>query len=207
MPESGKASSFERSLQLMDRYLYVRWGGVMNQWVIERKAYLPLSEIEFLRRRQARFTRWCNEFSEGPKLDQCKHLLQEITEELESAKNGRRVIIYTRELDRRVFDMLVRADMQRFGGYSRFADEVERLAESSEAKQARAHENQIADLNREVYDQMDFIERRRSTDLAEGKSMREMLSSGTRVPKAPDAPLRVVDKRVVQPEAGEVATL
>ena len=126
---------------------------------------------------------------------------------MESAKNGRRVIIYTRELDRRVFDMLVRAAIQKFGGYSRFADEVERLEESAEAKQTRAHDSQMSDVNREVYDQMDFIERKRATDLAEGKSMREMLSSGTRQGKTSDGPVRVIDKRVVQPEAGEVATL
>ena len=203
--ETTAHSSFEQSLQLFDRYLRVRWGQHMRQWVIERKAYMPPSEIDFLKRRQARFIRWCNE---QPDDADRKKLLVEISEEIASAVDGRRIVLYTKSLDRRVFDMLVQADIQGFGGYSRYADEMERLQRIEDERKERVLNEEISDLNREMYDQIDFIERKRATDLLNGKSWQEMITSGVKPSGNPaSGRVRVVDKRTVQPAETDLVTV
>jgi len=170
---------FVRSLQLMDSLLDVRWGEAIGQWVIDRKAFIPDSEIQFLRRRKARIKALVQKSPKEMSAAQKQKVLdlwKQISEELASARKGRRVIVFTKFLSPEIYNELCRRDISRYGGYARFADELERKEENAEAEAERILGNKRHAMNQEIADQVHFLWRRRETDLLHGnRDLRQML--------------------------------
>lgn len=177
MPDAPQG--FVRSLQLVDSMLDVHWGEVLHQWVIDRKAFIPDSEIQFLRRRKARTKKyWTNPPAEATAAQKKQNYLvwQQVSEELASARKGRRVILFSKELSPKLYNELCAADIARYGGYARFADELERKEERAAEEAERVLGNQRHAMNQEIADQVHFLWRKRETDLLHGnQDMRQML--------------------------------
>jgi hypothetical protein len=172
-------SNFEKALQLVDPSLSVRWGSVINQWVVERTAVIPLTEMGYLTKREARLDKIVHD----PHHPQCKiHFgtWQSCAEELQSAKTGKRVICITSVLSQQIFNAICQSDMQRYGGYSRFADELEAAEMKMYVDQERIAANEREAINKEVYDQLNFIWRKKEDLLLNGERNMNKLLHGKR---------------------------
>jgi hypothetical protein len=74
-------------------------------------------------------------------------------------------VLITGALDRRVFDMLAAGNVQRYGGYSRFLDEMERREAEKDAKLEKELAAHRDDLHRESFAMIDFLHRRKDAKL------------------------------------------
>jgi hypothetical protein len=163
---------FVRAIQDLDSLLSVRWGEVIHRWVVERKALVPSSEQTFLARRFRRVVQLAKEarLAKDKKREEEMDVLgSQLAEELNSALRGYRVILFAPELTRRIYNSLVLSDITRYGGYSRFADELERIEEFRDKDAARQMANQMEAVHKEAYDRLNFAWRNRQSELAEGK--------------------------------------
>jgi hypothetical protein len=156
---------FVTMLSIMDDKLRVRWGPVIGAWVIDRMAHIPVSEKMLLEKRYNRLRRWANKVS--PIAKEVETYMN-IAEEWLSMKDGRRVIFTTPVLNDKVFNALCASDMQRYGGYSRFADELEAQERQEERARHWRQAHVREELNRESFDQINFLERKRTTQLQHG---------------------------------------
>lgn len=179
-------NSFVNALEQLDPLLSVRWGQVINSWVIERKAYVPASEIVFLERRAQRAKA---NLEENPQDKSRALMLKEIQEEYASAKTGRRVVLYAQNLDNRVFNNLVAADMAKYGGYVRFADELEKQEQEEKERKEKKYFSDLHELNREVYDVMSWMHRRKETEIENGRS-RELMREAFKLEKPGKRPAK-----------------
>jgi len=168
-------SSFVHALALVDPNLSVRWGDVLKQWIVESKAIIPTSELRYLTRRLARMERFAAD-PMHPQREQAAKLAKTIAEEVFCAKAGKRVICTTVSLNSQVFNAICAADSRRYGGYSRMADEMEKQEFIEAERTEKVLADQRNDLNREVYDQLNFLWRKRETALLAGeRSMTKLL--------------------------------
>lgn len=156
---------FVTSLQSFDPLLTVRWGDEIGAWVIERKASIPESELGYLINREARL-RYTVQFPEK----RAKHfqVFQNVVEEVVSARRGKRVIMIVKNLTNQVFTNLMLADIQRYGGYSRYADELEAREAKAESDRQRMKDSENHAMNMEVADMMHFMWRKREDALLNG---------------------------------------
>jgi len=179
MSDRTPPAGFVRSLQLMDSLLSVRWGPKVGKWVIERKAFVPVSEIEFLRKRKARAKAFFNHppaNATSAQKQQQGALWEELSEELASARMGKRPIMFTKVLSPEIYNALAAADIRRYGGYARYADALEAGEERAEAEAERILSNKRNAYNKEVYDMLNFIWKKREDSLINGeRDMRKLL--------------------------------
>lgn len=154
MPLREADERFIRNLQGLDHLLDCRWSDLLSSWVIDRKAIVPDTEVRFLTNRLARAEKWLRESPDDTKKRSHR---DGVAEELRSARAGRRVIFFTRHLDRRCYDRLALGDIQRYGGYSRLADEIEAEEKAVAKKLDHEHASELEDVNREAFDQLNFI--------------------------------------------------
>lgn len=148
---------FEQSIQLFDPLLSLRKSSFLyGKWIIERKAHIPETEMEFLKRRRDRLRRFVNAESAPHKRARLNTIYSQVAEEFASAQAGRRVVLFADQLDRRIFDALVTSDIQRYGGYSRYADELEAAEKRREQQAERELARMRDDLHAEAHDKMNF---------------------------------------------------
>lgn len=159
---------FVKAVTSMDPLLSVRESVSSAHWVIERKAVIAPSEIETLRRRRDRVWRWINFPNEEQKrqIHQNRIAWQSLADEVESAERGKRVICRPRVLNQQVYNDLCQADIRRYGGAARFCTDMEQAEERHEAEMERILQNKRDAFNKEVYDMMQFLERRKSDAMA-----------------------------------------
>jgi hypothetical protein len=175
------SKGFLRSLEILDPLLSIRWGEVIGQWVIQREARIPDTEMEFLKNRRERLRRFVMGFgtdTENVKYRRTLNAYVGVCEEHESAKVGKRVILFTPDLNPKVYDMLCAADMRNYGGYARYADELEAKEIAAEKDRDRIWENERKALHGEVYDQLNFIWKRKETQLLDGERNMQKLLHG-----------------------------
>lgn len=173
---------FVNSIRAYDPLLSVRWGPYINRWVVERKAVITETELWFLTRRIERFYNWSHDpkrpIQERAKLSE---QILEMREELHSAQNGQRVVLMPRELNTLAFNVLCQMDIKRWGGYSRMADELESMESRKEADLDRQMANEREALHKHTYDVLNFLWRKRSSELTSGsyrtKSLKELLNT------------------------------
>lgn len=168
---------FQASLNLFDPLLAVRAGkALQNKWVIERKAYISQDELYYLQRRRDRAFRSASRQLDAVKRAKTYDLACQIAEEFDCAQRGKRVICFVDNLDRRVFDMLVAGDLQRYGGFSRWITELEEQEIRQEKELSRQFSNENEARSKEVYDKLNFIWDHRESKLLQGvRSMKELL--------------------------------
>lgn len=192
---------FVTALESLDSLLHVRWGSAVGRWVVERTGHITENEINFLVNRKRRAV---NHVAESP--DDAKKLahLTALTEELNSAKAGRRIILYAKVLDQRIFNGLMERDIQRYGGYCRAIIEIESAEIKAQESLDRAQESRNFDLAMQTLDEAEFVSRKKETELHAGRSWKELLksgrSSGARTGIGSLGEYRVVDKRTVKRE-------
>ena len=160
---------FVRALSSLDGLLSVRWGPRLEQWVVERKAYIPQTEVGFLSRRFIRVM----EFSRQAKRKQKEkedllYQARQVKEELDSALQGRRVILFARELNQDIFNNLCLSDITRYGGYSRLADDLEAAEKREEKERERVNFNEDITRHKETYDILRFLHDHCSVQLENG---------------------------------------
>lgn len=159
---------FVKALGILDPLLSVRNSVVTSHFVIERKGVILGSELETLRRRRDRMHRWIT----FPNADQKKQIhknrmaWQSLCDEVESAEHGKRVIVRPRALNQEVYNGLCKSDFRRYGGAARFCTELEQEEERNDAEAERILSNKRQAFNAEVYDVMQFLERKRSDAMA-----------------------------------------
>lgn len=164
------SESFVNSLHAFDPLLDVRWGNHVGRWVVERKAFINDTEVWFLSRRVDRLHRW---LLKDPTHKKNLAMYDEVREELIAAKNGKRVILMPKELSQQCFNALGLMDISRWGGYSRMADEMEKRESFEEADRDRQLANEREALHKQTYDALDFLWRKRLTQLANGDHLRK----------------------------------
>jgi hypothetical protein len=171
---STPLAGFVTSLHAFDPLLSVRYGDVSRSWIIERKAFIPQDELAFLRRRRDRTARIMK--TESPLRPVTVKTFVGVSEELASAQDGKRVVLFAETLDSRVFDSLCLGDIQRYGGYSRYADEMDKQDSRDADAMEKRHSNEREELNRETFDQLGFLWRKRETELLSGeRNMKKLL--------------------------------
>jgi len=168
-------SVFETAVQRYDPLLSIRWGQTLNQWVLERKAVIPDNEMAYLKSRMDRTYRLSRDTNK-PEKDR-KRLyksFQQIREEFLSAQTSKRVILFASILGDEVFDAIRLSDIKAYGGYSRFADELERYEAEAKQKQVKAIQEVSMDIHREVYDIINFL-RRKPEPNREDRDLKKLL--------------------------------
>lgn len=153
---------FTKALAVLDSNLRVRRSISSERWVIERKGFVPPTEIEILRRRSARLYSWLADQSKAKDLDKNKKLWKSVKDELDSAEAGYRVICTPNDLTPQVYNDLCQSDMQRYGGFARFCDEIEAAEAKAEIEADRVMTNRHIAFNNEVFDILSFMERKRA---------------------------------------------
>lgn len=175
------SESFTRMLEIMDPLLSVRWGPHVGSWVIERKAVLQPDEVFYLRRRAERLTRKVA-LANAKQAD--KDTLAGILEELTAAEANKRVILFTPSLNDRVYNQLCLSDIRRYGGYSRYCDEMERNEEAKEADRERQLMEWKIARSKEAARVIRFLEDKRATQLQHGgRTVAEMLGTKDYLPR------------------------
>lgn len=160
------AEWFVNALGILDPLLRVRWSNDSSQYVVDRKALIPPDEIGFLRKREAGLW-WQSQGHNLPVNIPMKVLHQKrlawisCREELTSAEAGRRVIFSTKEITPQTYEWLCASDIKRYGGYVRFADELEAEESRAEADRQRVNDNKANAMHGEVFDMMQFLHRKK----------------------------------------------
>lgn len=172
---------FIRSLSALDSLLSVRWGETMGMWVIERRAVIPQSELEFLQRHESRLNIASHSAdSDEGRLKRNQKKWISVREERVSAESGKRVIFTSPVLSNAVFTALCHSDIQRYGGYARFADAMEAEESAAITDRQRMIDNQTKAVNGEVYDILQFVHRRKGALLDRNEQDLRYLLHGTR---------------------------
>jgi len=138
-------------LTAMDSLLRVRWGSFVQKWVVDRVAVTPVTELKWLLRRRERYERWIRTRGEEGK----KYVsdLASLNEEIASMQDvpARRVIITTSVLDMKVYEALCLGDIRKYGGYSRYADEMEREMDRERERSRASYLSRVESVTHEAY--------------------------------------------------------
>ncbi|HEY6766645.1 MAG TPA: hypothetical protein VI386_17940 [Candidatus Sulfotelmatobacter sp.] len=182
---------FVRAIGMLDPLLSVRRSVSSNHWVIERKAVVPISEIEVLQRRESRIWRWVsNPVGDDQRNQIHKNRIawQSLRDEVVSAQAGKRVISRPRVLTQEVYNDLCKSDLQRYGGFARFCNDIETAEERAEADGERQLSNKRQAMSGEVFSILNFLERKRTEAMNHGHRDMSYLLHGKHS-KPGDAPL------------------
>lgn len=158
--------------------LRVRWASHLAKWCIEQKAYVAPSEVYYLKRRKARLESWIANPKPGESArvtEKNRKTLAAVSEELVSALEDRRVICFPDALNQQTYDMICAGEHARYGGYARFAEEMETAEERAEGEAERLAENKRMAFHSENYEAVDFIGRKKTAALHPGADFNELL--------------------------------
>jgi tRNA isopentenyl-2-thiomethyl-A-37 hydroxylase MiaE len=151
---------------MIDPLLRVRYGSVIGQWVIDRKAVMREDEVYYLARRAER----AKKIALRPDATEAtKEQAKGIMEEYLSARDGRRIIFFATKLDDNTYNSICASDMRQYGGYSRLAEEIEKQESRQEADKLRVESNENVALWKETYDQLGFLQRKKQDKLLQGE--------------------------------------
>lgn len=169
--------TFENALRLYDPALSLRWGHVVKAWVVERKCQITPQLLATLVDGMKKAIHWMNS-PEVQEKDQYR--LKKACEEGYSAGFGKRVIIYAKYLDNRVFDALRLTDLQAAGNMERAINASKNRVEEKKRDRYNAYEP----LGREVESVIDFGLRKKSAEIPHDGGARLMAEAfGKEVPK------------------------
>ena len=173
---------FIKAIGIMDPLLSVRKSIITSHWVIERKGTIVESEIKTLIRRRDRMWRWCNHPNESQKeqIHKIRKEWQSLMDEVESALQQKRVICRPKVLNQKVYDDLCNSDFRRYGGFARYCTEMEQEEERQEAELERILANKRSVMHAEVYDIINFLNRKKGALLDHNEQDLNYLLHGKR---------------------------
>ena len=161
---------FVKAIGILDPLLSVHWSDATAQFVIDRKAVLAPTELHYLRKKEAGL--WFQSQAQNLPTDTSTNVLHQnrikwlgIKAELESAEAGRRVIFTTKELTPKTYEYLCASDIRNYGGYARFADDLEAEEARAESERERVMDNKSRAIHGEVYDMINFLHRKKGAYL------------------------------------------
>lgn len=161
-------ANFEAALHRYDDALSIRWGPVVNQWVLERKGRLipALHRLLATRRRIAeRSLRTSPHDPEALKWQKC-------IEEWQSSRSGKHVIGYVMTLDRRVFDSLWLRDYTKHGGVEASLNAMEAEEQRKELEGRRKQRAHWEDIARNSFDIQRWMNTKHSSEMEhQGKAL------------------------------------
>lgn len=157
--------AFEKALRTHDPALALRWGHTVQCWIVERKCFVPAALVATLRDGKRKAKRIIS----NPRLEaKNRYMLKKAIEESESADAGKRVVIYAKYLDNRVFDALRLTDLQNSTNLERAIN----ASANREAKKKRDRYEAYEPLGREVVSVVNWAERKHSSEVDHGKAPR-----------------------------------
>lgn len=158
---------FEQALKNYDPRLTVRWGHVIKCWVVERKCFVSEALLATLVDGMKKAIQWMH----SPELDEKdQYRLKKACEEGYSAGEGKRVVIYAKYLDNRVFDALLLTDLQATGNMEKAIN----ASTNREKKKKRDRYEAFEPLGREVESVVNFGLRKKSAEVAHDGGARVM---------------------------------
>ena len=187
---------FVQSLHNLDSLLSCRWGDLVCAFVIERVASIPDIEMKYLLRREARLNRIVHDESH-PQHKKQLETWKSTAEEVKSARAGKRIVMIATVLSDQIYNELCRMDSHRYGGYSRFADELEAAEAKMYAEQERIEANSRHAYNLEVADMIHFVWRKKEDMLLNGERNLSKLLHGKRSNKPLITPEKKADPKIV----------
>ena len=169
-------AAFQQAINAFDPLLRVRWSSSVGKFAVERLGHIPETERKYLAQRKKRLAGLIPS-KQGKEQEALRRVYGEVSHELEAAETrNARVIFFTEELNDSSYNALCASDITRYGGYSRYADELERREAAEEKERKRQTQNRMEDIHREAYDVLGFLQRRRSTQLEHGeRDMKKLL--------------------------------
>ncbi len=155
-------NAFESSLKLYDPRLSLRWGGVIGSWIVERSGPIPPEMKATLLRGMKKAVALLG----NPAVPAArKDMLMKACEEAVSAEQGKRVIIYCKELDNRVFNALWDGDIQRHG-----LDVIDKTRNRQESEMTKERHTVFSDTSREVNAVIHWGLQHKTTEVMHGKA-------------------------------------
>jgi hypothetical protein len=154
---------FENNLRNYDAALSLRWGPTVKCWCIERKCNVPPELVATLADGK---TKALNLIHRPELSESQRYMLQKACEESYSANHSKRVVIYTKQLDNRVFDALKLTDLQATGNLQHAVERSKRISAKKKKDRYEAYEP----LGKEVVDIMGWANRKHSTEVDHGKA-------------------------------------
>lgn len=174
---------FAQALTALDSHLSVRWGSDAGAWVIQRKAFIPESELGYLIRQEGRLRTLAftpAKDSGDRKIYHDRQSWLSCVEELKSARVSCRVIFTTKVLNDQIFKALCQTDIKRYGGYARFADALEAEEDREERERERIAGNKRDALNGEVHSILRFLVNKRGSLLDQNEQDLRFMLHGKR---------------------------
>ena len=186
---------FIKALGVMDPMLSVRKSIVTSHWVIERKGIFVDSEIATLRRRRDRMWRWINHPNalQKEQIHQNRKEWQSLMDEVESAEHQKRIICRPRVLNQAVYNDLCSSDLRRYGGYARYCTDIEREEERLDAERERVLANKRSVMHAEVYDILEFLNRKKGAMLDRNEQDLNYLLHGKRTTESTKPHITLTD--------------
>jgi len=155
-------NTFEQALRNSDPQLSLRWGSTIRCWIVERSCQIEPG----LRTTILRQARQAQRLLGNPAVPrQRRDMAMKSVEEGISAASGRRIVVWTNQLDNRVFNALWMGDLQRHG-----IDAIDQKQLANEAKQSEGFRKDLAETSREVDNVIHFAVNRQSAALPHGKA-------------------------------------
>jgi hypothetical protein len=159
----SEPNTFESTLRQFDAQLRLRWGGITKCWIVERECSIE-KDLRMTLQRRGKRARGLLANASIPK--KRRDILEKEAEEGISAVKGRRIIIWTNNLDNRVFDALWMNDLQRHG-----VDILDyALDRKQKAAEKKRHE-EYSETAREVDEVVWWAREKKSAEVEGGKAI------------------------------------
>jgi len=161
---------FTRALEILDPLLRVRWSDVSAKWVIDRRAVLTQEEMRGLEKRESGLRLAMNNIpSDAPenRIHELRIKWMDVKDEYDSAREVRRVVMKPDVLTEKTYHMLCRSDIVGYGGYARFADDLEASEDKARADSERVWDNKCDARDKEANSMLEFVLRKKQVLLNE----------------------------------------
>lgn len=192
------AEWFTNAIGILDPLLGVRWSDATSQYVIDRRAVLGPTELHYLRKKEAGL--WFQSQAQNLPVNTSTNVLHQnrikwlgIKAELESAEANRRVIFTTKEITPKTYEYLCASDIHSYGGYARFADDLEAEESRAEADKQRVLDNKSNAMHAEVYDIMNFLNRKKGALLDQNCMDMNLMLHGRKTERDAEATIKLTD--------------
>ena len=177
-------TSFSGAMQTYDPNLHLRRSRGLNSWIIEVDSFIPIKEMDYLYGRKNRLYAIAGKSGEPHEKAARISMYHQVAEEFKSAKSKRRVVIITPFLNHEVMQKVIMSDFRNYNGYNRMADEWDKAERQEEKSSRRAFDSESEDRHKETFDMINFLCRKKSTEMYHGERDLNVLLHGRKSGRA-----------------------